>query len=126
MPLRFTIRDLLWLTLAVALAVGCNNEKPPIQTPTFQFTIQDVFYIKPPVDRVIVTGTVDHGSIHAGDSASLLCKSGTLAVTVEGIEGFKIGELKVANAGDNVGLKLVGVTKDQPAPGDKVIAPARN
>ena len=124
MRFRFSIRDLLWLTLVVA--AGCNSENPPMQKPAFQFTIHDVFYIKPPVDRVIVTGVVDHGSIHPGERASLQCASGTIAVTVEAIEGFKIGEIKGANAGDNVGLKLVGVTKDQPAPGDKVIVAPRN
>jgi len=86
----------------------------------FQFAVHDVFYIKPPVDRVIVTGVMEEGTVKAGESATVHCKSGAIDVVVEGIEGFRQGDLKVASKGDQVGLRLTGISKDQLASGDKV------
>lgn len=88
--------------------------------PTFRLTVEEVFYIKPPVDRVILVGTVQDGTVKAGDAATVECAAGSVSVTVEGIEAFKQGDVKQASKGEQVGLKLRGITKDQPSKGDQV------
>jgi hypothetical protein len=42
-------------------------------------------------------------------------------VVVETVEAFLQGEIKQANKGDQVALKLRGITRDQPWKGDRVI-----
>jgi len=89
--------------------------------PGFRFTVEEVFYIKPPVDRVILVGTVQEGTVKTGDTATVECKAGPVSVFVEGFEAFKQGDVKQATKGEQVGLKLRGITKDQPSKGDRVI-----
>jgi translation elongation factor EF-Tu-like GTPase len=89
--------------------------------PTFSFTVEEVFYIKPPVDRVILIGTVQEGTVKAGDSAIVECAAGSISVVVDGIEAFKQRDVKQATKGEQVGLRLRGITKDQPSKGDRVI-----
>jgi translation elongation factor EF-Tu-like GTPase len=89
--------------------------------PTFKFTVEEVFYIKPPVDRVILVGTVQEGTVKAGDSATVECAAGSISVVVDGIEAFKQGDVKQATKGEQVGIRLRGITKDQPSKGDRVI-----
>ena len=89
--------------------------------PSFDFTVQDVFYIHPPLDRVILLGMVDQGEVRPGDSAVVKTQSGDYAVIVEAIEGFKVDELLRASAGQQVGLRLTGSMKaNQATTGDKV------
>jgi translation elongation factor EF-Tu-like GTPase len=107
--------------LLIAAMSGCRSETPPMPQPTFQFTVEEVFYIKPPVDRVILVGTVQDGTVKTGDAATVACKTGPVSVIVEGIEAFKQGDVKQATKGEQVGLKLRGITKDQPTKGDRVI-----
>lgn len=87
--------------------------------PTFQFTVAEVFYIKPPVDCAILVGTVQDGAVKAGDAATVECTGGSVSVVVEGIEAFKQGDVKQATKGEQVGLKLRGITKNQPSKGDR-------
>src|SRR5262245_50248768 len=89
--------------------------------PTFRFTVEAVFYIRPPVDRVILVGTVQEGTVKPGDLANVECKTGPVSVVVESIEASKQGEIKQANKGDQVALKLRGITSDQPGKGDRVV-----
>ena len=93
--------------------------------PTFQFTVEEVFYIKPPVDRVILVGTVQDGTVKPRDTATVECKSGPVSVVVETVEAIKQGEIKQANKGDQVALKLRGISKDQASKGDRVIGKSR-
>jgi translation elongation factor EF-Tu-like GTPase len=107
--------------LLIAALCGCRGESPAMTQPTFRFTIEEVFYIKPPVDRVILVGTVQKGTVKSGDTATVECKGGLVSVVVEGIEAFKQGDVKQAAKGEHVGLKLRGITKDQPSKGDLVV-----
>jgi translation elongation factor EF-Tu-like GTPase len=111
------IRVSLLLTAALC---GCRGEMPAKNQPTFRFTVEDVFYIKP-LDRVILVGTVHEGTVRPGDTATVECKTGPVSVIVEGIEAFQQGEIPQASKGEQVGLKLQGITKDQPSRGDRVI-----
>jgi translation elongation factor EF-Tu-like GTPase len=99
---------------------GCRNEASPMPQPTFRFKVEDVFYVKP-IDRVILVGTVQDGTVRAGDDATLECAAGSISVVVEGIEAFRQGEVKQATKREQVGLRLRGITKDQPFRGDRVI-----
>lgn len=81
----------------------------------FAMTVEDVFSIKG--RGTVVTGKVRSGSIHVGDTIALLRGAERRRVEVTGIEMFrKITE--EAAAGDNVGLLLAGVDRDQVKPGD--------
>jgi translation elongation factor EF-Tu-like GTPase len=113
-----------YLFLMFALC-GCHEDRPSMTQPTFRFIVEEVFYIKPPVDRVILVGTVQEGTVQTGDTATVECKGGPISVVVEGIETFKQGDIKQASKGDQVGLKLRGITKDQPSRGDWVIGKSR-
>jgi translation elongation factor EF-1alpha len=93
----------------------------PKQT-VFSFTVEEVFYIKPPVDRVILVGTVGEGSVKVGDSLTVRCQSGDVHVVVEGMETIDHGPVESASKGQQVGLKLRGIGREQPARGDRVIA----
>jgi translation elongation factor EF-Tu-like GTPase len=106
--------------LLIAALCGCRGESPAMTQPTFRFTVEEVFYIKPPVDRVILVGTVQEGAVKTGDTVIVECKAGPVSVVVEGIEAFKRGDIKQASKGEQVGLKLRGITKDQPSKGDRV------
>ena len=107
--------------LLIAAMCGCRSETPPMPQPIFRFMVEEVFYIKPPVDRVILVGTVQDGTVKAGDAATVECAAGSVSVVVESIETFKQGDVKQATKGEQVGLKLRGITKDQPSKGVRVI-----
>jgi sulfate adenylyltransferase subunit 1 (EFTu-like GTPase family) len=89
--------------------------------PRLDFVVQYIFYIKPPIDRVILVGIVHQGKVAVGDEVVVHCQSGNVSAKVETIEAFD-KQLTVASAGDQVGLRLIGITKDQPSEGDQVTA----
>ena len=83
--------------------------------PTFRMTVEDVFSIRG--RGTVVTGKVESGMINVGDEIFLLGQTGPRKVTVSGLEMFK----KIQNMawpGDNVGVLLAEVTKDQVRRGD--------
>ena len=86
----------------------------------FEFTVEEVFYVKPPVDRVILVGTVQQGTVRVGDPATVHCKHGEVNVQVEGIEAFPPADIQKATKSQQAGFKLRGITKDQPSKGDRV------
>jgi translation elongation factor EF-Tu-like GTPase len=106
--------------------IGCSGGSQMPQTnstqPDFSFTVEEVFYIKPPVDRVILVGTIEEGSINVGDSLTVRCKSGDIPVVLEGIETLERGPVESASKSQQVGLKLKGIRKDQAGRGDRVVA----
>jgi|GEM_PF-4994554 translation elongation factor EF-1alpha len=86
------------------------------------FTVEEVFYIKPPVDRVILVGTINEGAVRVGDKVVVHTSAGPVDVAVDNIESIKQGDLKQASKGQQVGLRLTGIRKDQPSRGDHVTA----
>jgi selenocysteine-specific translation elongation factor len=110
--------------VGVLTLVGCGggpsmSQSAPSQ-PAFSFSVEEVFYIKPPVDRVILVGTVTEGSVRVGDSLVVRCQDGDVPVVVDGIE-TPAGQPQQAGKGEQVGLKLSGIRKDQPHRGDQVV-----
>jgi translation elongation factor EF-Tu-like GTPase len=108
-----------WLVMCVLS--GCQGESPSMKPPSFQLTVEEVFYIKSPVDRVILVGTIQDGTVQTGENATIQSKSGPISIVVEGIEAFREGEIKRASKGQQVGLRVRGITKDQASKGDRVI-----
>lgn len=106
---------------------GCKQNPPPTapSPPPFRFLVQDVFYIKPPVDRVILVGMVEEGTIHTGVTAVLIhTPLEVISVTVENIETIKEREIKYATKGQQVGLRLMGIRMDQVRRGDLLVPTA--
>jgi translation elongation factor EF-1alpha len=86
----------------------------------FIFTVQHVFYIKPPVDRVILVGTVEQGTIRQRDAVLIWVTGKAIPATVDGIERIRVGDIPSASAGDQVGLRFAGIPLDQVKPGDRI------
>lgn len=81
----------------------------------FQFSVEEAFYIKP-LDRVILVGTVDEGTVRPGDALVVMAMSGPIHVVVEQIEVFRQSEgAASATEGQQVGLRLVGINQQQVA-----------
>lgn len=82
----------------------------------FRITVQDVFTITG--RGTVVTGQIASGSIAVGDSVTLRRTDGSAReVTVTGIEMFR-KLLDRAVRGDNVGLLLRGVERNEIGRGD--------
>jgi translation elongation factor EF-1alpha len=117
---RATCRGVLVMLFGL---FGCDRREQPAETaaavPGFSFTVQDVFYIKPPVDRVILTGVVDEGSVQVGDELTVHTQKGPIAVKLDMVE-FPDKQADRASKGDQVGLRLAGIAKDQAQRGDRV------
>jgi len=83
------------------------------------FTVEEIFYIKPPVDRVILVGTINEGTVRVGDKLVVHTSAGPIDVAVDNIESIQEGDLKQASKGQ---LRVAGIRKDQPSKGDRVTA----
>lgn len=125
-----TFHLLLGASLLVLALNGCDDfdhsvrapASLPAQESALQFTVEDVFYLKPPVDRVIVVGTINEGAVRVGDKLTVHTSTGLVEVTVENIDSIKQGELTEASKGQQVGIRVAGISKDQTAKGDRVTA----
>ena len=83
----------------------------------FMFTVQDIFTVKG--RGTVVTGVIESGTIHTGDTVTLNGKRKSATFTIGGIESFR-KLLDSASMGDNVGLLLLGANKDDICKGDKL------
>ncbi len=88
--------------------------------PFFHMIVQDVFSIAK--RGTVVTGKIEAGTLKTGDEVLVRSKSGEKKTIVTGIEAFR-KVLAQASAGDNVGLLLKDITKDQVQPGDEILCP---
>jgi elongation factor Tu len=78
----------------------------------FKLTVEDVFVIR---NRgVVVTGRVESGTLHVGDTVHV---NGGPGVTVDAIEKFR-KQIDEAEAGENIGVLFRGLKKDQFNRGD--------
>ena len=83
---------------------------------TYSIDPEDVFSITG--RGTVITGRVSSGSIRVGDNVTIL-PSG-VSTTITGIEQFR-KMLDYAQAGDNVGLLLRGVSKEDVQRGNKIV-----
>lgn len=89
----------------------------PVQTSgSFELVVEDVFSITG--RGTVVTGRVISGSIRVGENVTIL-PSG-MSTTVTGIEQFR-KSLDYAQAGDNVGVLLRGVSREDVQRGNKLV-----
>lgn len=83
-----------------------------VPTGEFKMTVEDVFTITG--RGTVVTGRVESGSVQINDTVLI---NGSRPVVVTGIEMFR-KTLDVAVAGDNCGILLRDVTRDEISQGD--------
>jgi len=76
---------------------------------TFLMAIEDVFTITG--RGTVATGRIDRGVIKVGDNVEIVGVSKTRSTTITGIEMFQ-KTLEEGFAGDNVGILLRGITRD--------------
>lgn len=97
-----------------------------IPTPTrdldkpFLMAVEDVFSIKG--RGTVVTGRIDRGSVKINDTIEIVGLRETKSTVVTGVEMFK-KQLDEGQAGDNVGLLLRGVEKDDVERGQVLAKP---
>lgn len=91
--------------------------EPAAPAGPFSMTIEDVFAITG--RGTVVTGRVSSGMVRVGMPVTVNHEPQPIATTVTGVEQFR-KKTDQAVAGDNVGLLLDGVGRDDVARGDVV------
>ena len=86
----------------------------------FLMPIEDVFSITG--RGTVVTGKIEQGAIHTGDSIEIVGIKDTTTTTCTGVEMFR-KLLDEGQAGDNIGALLRGVDKDEVQRGQVLAAP---
>jgi elongation factor Tu len=82
----------------------------------FRMTVEDVFFIRG--RGTVVTGQVEQGSVRVGDEVRV---GDRRSARVDGIEAFR-KLLDEAGEGDNIGLLLKALDRDDVARGDVITA----
>ena len=82
---------------------------------SFRMTIEDVFAIRG--RGTVVTGRVESGTLHVGDTVKIETWDGVIEAVVTGIEMFR-RRVKQADVGDVVGVVLRDVAKEDVQRGD--------
>jgi len=86
----------------------------------FRMPVEDVFSIKG--RGTVVTGRIDRGKIKVGDKVEIVGFKDTEETTVTGVEMFR-KSLESGQAGDNVGILLRGIQKDDVERGQVLAKP---
>lgn len=131
MPEIIYLAAILILIAGVVLVWKVRSNQPDVQMalfdPTisvsseFYLTIQDTFGIKG--RGLVVVGKIERGVITVGQAVQISSPDGMqrYETQVKGLEAFH-RPLESASAGDNVGILLADLTKDQIKPGMIVIS----
>lgn len=99
-----------------------NIQQQPVQavpinnSGSFELIVEDIFSITG--RGTVVTGRVTSGTIRVGDEVTI-SPSG-IRTTVTGIEQFR-KSLDYAEAGDNIGMVLSGVSRNQVQRGNTIV-----
>jgi elongation factor Tu len=115
--------DPAWERSIVALAEaldGYIDEPERADDQPFLFAIEDVFTIKGL--GTVASGRVERGTIRLNDPVQLLGLGASRSTVVTGIETFKRA-MDSAQSGDNAGLLLRGVRRDEIARGQVLAKP---
>jgi translation elongation factor EF-Tu-like GTPase len=97
-----------------------QDSRPQDAVPAGPFTlpVEDVFSITG--RGTVITGRIASGRVRQGDQVQILRLGHQVAVSrVTGVEAFR-RQLTEAGAGDNVGLLLEGISRDQVQRGDVI------
>ena len=115
--------DNVWVDKIFALMDAVDRY---IQTPerntdkAFLMAVEDVFTITG--RGTVATGRIERGTIKIGDSVEIVGIKNTKTTTITGIEMFQ-KTLETGQAGDNVGILLRGVTREDIERGMVLAAP---
>ena len=90
------------------------------QDKPFLMAVEDVFSIEG--RGTVATGRIESGIIHVGDKVEIVGLKDTAETTCTGVEMFK-KLLDEGQAGDNVGILLRGIKKDEIQRGQVLAAP---
>jgi elongation factor Tu len=86
--------------------------------PFFRMTVEDVFFIRG--RGVVVTGQIESGTLNVHDEIYIRRQDSSKKTVVTGIEMLR-KQLDQAQAGDNVGILLRDVTKQDIEHGDVLL-----
>jgi len=116
-----------WSAKVMELLDACDESIPEptreVDKP-FLMPVEDVFSITG--RGTVVTGRVERGMIHTGEEISIIgIKEKAQKSTVTGVEMFR-KILDEGQAGDNVGLLLRGIKREEVERGQVVIKPGTN
>jgi len=104
--------------LAEANAASPTASAAPAPAGGFRMTVDDVFMITG--RGVVVTGQVESGTLAVGQPVQVVRDGAVVASTeVTGIEKFR-AVIDTAQVGENVGLLMRGLARDQLRSGDVV------
>ena len=104
--------------LAEANAASPTAHAAPTPAGGFRMTVDDVFMITG--RGVVVTGQVESGTLAVGQPVQVVRDGAVVASTeVTGIEKFR-AVIDTAQVGENVGLLMRGLARDQLRSGDVV------
>jgi elongation factor Tu len=95
------------------LLTQARQADPVLAGSGFRFTVQDVFTIAG--RGTVVTGRIDTGTVRVGDTVRV--NGSSRAVPIDGIEMFR-KRVDTATVGDNVGLLLRHVRREDVGSGD--------
>ncbi len=93
---------------------------PRLKDQPFLMPVEDVFGIKG--RGTVVTGRIERGVVHTGDTIEIVGIRETTSTTVTGVEMFK-KTLDTGEAGDNVGCLLRGMERTDVERGQVLAAP---
>jgi len=119
--------DAEWSAKVVELLDACDEHIPePVREidKPFLMPIEDVFSITG--RGTVVTGRIERGVIHTGNEVEIIgIKEKPMKTTITGVEMFR-KILDEGQAGDNVGLLLRGIKREEVERGQVVIKPGTN
>jgi elongation factor Tu len=118
--------DAEWGEKVLELLTACDDNIPePVRETDkpFLMPVEDVFSITG--RGTVVTGRIERGVIHTGDEIEIIGIKEKAKSTVTGVEMFhKI--LDEGQAGDNAGLLLRGIKREEVERGQVIIKPGTN
>ncbi len=88
--------------------------------PLFRMVVADVFSIAK--RGTVVTGQIEAGSLKVGDEVLIRGRGVEKKAIVSGIEAFR-KIMEQANQGDNVGVLLKDVSRQDVQAGDEIVSP---
>jgi elongation factor Tu len=116
--------DAEWGDKVLELMTACDDSIPqPVREvdKPFLMPVEDVFSITG--RGTVVTGRIERGTIHTGETVDIIgIKEKAQSTTVTGVEMFR-KILDDGQAGDNVGLLLRGIKREEVERGQVVIKP---
>jgi elongation factor Tu len=116
--------DAEWGGKVLELMTACDDSIPePVREvdKPFLMPVEDVFSITG--RGTVVTGRIERGMIHTGDTVDIIgIKEKAQTTTVTGVEMFR-KILDEGQAGDNVGLLLRGIKREEVERGQVIIKP---